>query len=174
MHKTTQAQKPDKTSKKKAQTKITARVSAKVMPGVLSKSPFVTAKRSINSLIDRRKSTQTILFSRGPTSFELEVPTLDFEHIVQNATAIHEKTNNPRQMKPALSTQEVADLLNVSRPHVVKLLESGQIPFHKVGTHRRIYESDVLQYRKKQEAQSKRLLRELAQEAQELEFGYEP
>jgi len=46
-----------------------------------------------------------------------------------------------------LSTEEAAEILNVSRPHVVKLLETGMIPFHKVGTHRRIQLSEVLKYR---------------------------
>ena len=71
------------------------------------------------------------------------------------------------------STQEAADLLNVSRPFVIKLLEEGKIPHHKVGRHRRINAPDLFAYRGKILAESRRALGELAQIAQELELGYE-
>ena len=71
------------------------------------------------------------------------------------------------------STQEAADILNVSRPFVIKLLEEGKIPHHKVGRHRRIHASDLFAYRSKILAESRRALDELTRIAQELEQGYE-
>ncbi len=71
-----------------------------------------------------------------------------------------------------VSTQQAAELLNVSRPHVVKLLEKGEIPYHKVGTHRRIRLKDLEQYREKITKERRKHLSDLAKQAQELDMGY--
>lgn len=71
-----------------------------------------------------------------------------------------------------LSTQQAAELLHVSRPHLIKLLDEGEIPFHKVGTHRRVATADVLAYRAGRAAKRHEKLDELARVSEELPGGY--
>jgi excisionase family DNA binding protein len=71
-----------------------------------------------------------------------------------------------------LSTQEAANLLNVSRPYLVSLLEKGMIPHHKVGVRRRVLFKDLMEYKQKSTQASRELLSQLVEEAQELDMGY--
>ncbi|MCF7959557.1 MAG: helix-turn-helix domain-containing protein [Pirellula sp.] len=75
-------------------------------------------------------------------------------------------------MDEELTTQQAADILSVSRPFLNKLLDLGDISYHKVGRNRRVKFSDVLAYKKQQERRSKDALQELADGAQELDMGY--
>lgn len=71
-----------------------------------------------------------------------------------------------------LSTQQAADLLNVSRPYLVSLLEQDKMPYHKVGSHRRILFSDVISYKEQSYNKSHAALEELTKQAQDLNMGY--
>lgn len=68
-----------------------------------------------------------------------------------------------------LTTKEAADLLNVSRPFLVAMLEDGKIPFHKVGSHRRVRASDLLTFRDQRDVERTEALRDLQRLGQEFD-----
>jgi len=72
-----------------------------------------------------------------------------------------------------LTTQEGADMLNVSRPHLVKLLDEGQIRHTKTGSHRRIKFTDMMAYKADRDRMSRAAMDELAKQGQELDMGYQ-
>lgn len=70
--------------------------------------------------------------------------------------------------KEILTTQEAANILNVSRPFMVKLLEENKIAYHKVGTHRRVYKEDILKFKSDFKKQSRKRLDQIIGDSQDL------
>jgi excisionase family DNA binding protein len=71
-----------------------------------------------------------------------------------------------------LTSQEAAEILSVPRPHLIKLLDRGELPFHRVGSHRRIKIGDALAYRERRDAERRAALAELTRLSEDLPGGY--
>jgi excisionase family DNA binding protein len=102
-----------------------------------------------------------------PDGTRLDVPHQIFEALLQVATAMARGqgvTVIPRNA--LLTTQEAADLLGISRPTLVRLLEDGEMPYEHRGRHRRIMLADLLAYQQRMRQQRRESLDRMAQEGQ--------
>jgi len=72
-----------------------------------------------------------------------------------------------------LTTAQASEMLNVSRPFLIKLLDEGKIPYRKVGKHRRIRVDDVLKYKHSDDQRREAILDQLATDAQTENMGYD-
>ena len=98
----------------------------------------------------------------------LELPRPIYELLVRVASALQEgKVISLVPETQELTTQAAANILGVSRPHLIKLLESGKLAFHKVGAHRRIRMNDLSEFQQARDRDRRRALDDLARKAQE-------
>ena len=128
------------------------------------------AVRTLGPLIREGQPLRLTPEKRGPA---IEFPAVAVSLLVRllkDLAAGHAVTIIP--VHALLTTQQAADILGVSRPHVIKLLEEKRMPHTTVGAHRRIRFEDLAAYRQTVEAERKVALDELARQAQELDLGY--
>ena len=135
----------------------------------------MASSQLLASYLHEEKSHYTIkVMSDGTTGVAVTIPAAAYRLLV-DILAEMGSGNGVRivPIKKELTTSEAAELLNVSRPYLVDLLESGKIPFRKVGPRRRVLLSDVMAYKNQIDEQRRQTLAELAAQAQELKMGYE-
>ncbi|MBB5854220.1 helix-turn-helix domain-containing protein [Amycolatopsis umgeniensis] len=98
----------------------------------------------------------------GPDGSEVSLPEQVYDVLRDVVKAMSQGfAINIAPLNAVLTTQQAADMLNMSRPTLVKLLESGEIPFEKPGRHRRVLLSDLLAYRASSRAERQGILDEL-------------
>lgn len=135
----------------------------------------VQGQRALAAYLATQFDTQHIqIFDDKNQAHQVELPTSALRLLVDILAELAD--GNAVKVVPIhaeLTTQEAADLLNVSRPHLVKLLEEGALPFHKTGKHRRIRFADLMQFKAERDRSSEQAMEELVRQAQELNMGYE-
>lgn len=126
-------------------------------------------RRQIDEIFRAHRSARLV----GPEGEAMEIPASAFHalKLVVEGMA-HGQTMMLVPHGKELTTQEAADLLHVSRPHLVKLLDQGVIDHYKVGSHRRVRIEDVLAYREERAGRRRDQLDELTRLSEELEGGY--
>lgn len=148
-----------------------------VKPGLPTETEVTLAKESSRLLslyLSSHEETQEIRVIDQTGEHEaVRVPTAAYRLLIDILAQMAQ--GNAVSLIPVhaeLTTQEAADMLNVSRPYLVKLLDSGMIPFHKVGTHRRVLYQDLVQYKNQADTERLKALELLSAQAQELNMGY--
>lgn len=135
----------------------------------------VQGQRELASLLSTKFDTQRIdIFDKEDKPHSLVLPTSALRLLVDILGEL--ALGNAVKVVPVhaeLTSQEAADLLNVSRPHLVKMLEEGAIPFTKTGRHRRIRFSDLMAFKQQRDAESQDAMEALVRQAQELGMGYD-
>lgn len=126
------------------------------------------------SHLNKTKKISLNILTEDKLQESIEIPKQVYQMLIEIFSQVSEgKTVSLVSTESELTTQEAADFLNVSRPFLVKLLEQGNIPFRKIGKHRRVELLDLLNYKKLITQNRAKVLEELAQQAQELKMGYE-
>jgi excisionase family DNA binding protein len=98
----------------------------------------------------------------------LELPDAVFELLLQILDVMQQgKAISIVPVMQDLTTQQAAEVLGVSRPFFVKLLETGTLPFHMVGTHRRVYLRDLLVYKDHRDKERHLAINRIAQAAED-------
>ncbi|MEM6722137.1 MAG: helix-turn-helix domain-containing protein [Bacteroidota bacterium] len=129
-----------------------------------SKKEQIAAKESYATLVNTVEELQSEYpeIEIEETSEKIKIPRRALKLLVEILKATSEgQSISVVPITTEMTTQAAAELLGCSRPHLVKLLESGKIPFTKVGRHRRVLFEDIMNYKKAKKKEQEQLLIEM-------------
>lgn len=126
------------------------------------------SSRTLAKYASQERVTMTVTGENGESE-DIVLPGHLMEMLIKILTVTSQgKAINIMPINSELTTQEAANMMNVSRPHIVKLLDQDTIAHHKVGSHRRIYLKDLLEYMEKNRSARSEALDELTALSQDL------
>ncbi len=142
-----------------------------VSPDPSEQDELVELREQLSRIADQHRRPAARLV--GPDGSEVGIPASAFaalRAVVRDMAQGLTITLIPHDKE--LTTKEAADILGVSRPFLVRLLDRGEIPYHRVGTHRRLRVEDVLGYRELRAKHRREQLRRLTELSEQVEGGY--
>src|SRR5579862_3850855 len=105
----------------------------------------------------------------GPDNTRIDLPPTVYDVLVRVVREMQEgRSVALMPVMEELSTQAAADMLGVSRQFLVNELEGGRLPFHRTGTHRKVYFRDLAEYKKQRDLNRKQAIQRIAQESKDL------
>jgi excisionase family DNA binding protein len=132
-----------------------------------------SSRRLARLLSKRHKTVRLRVGAEDRTEEVVSIPAAAFRLL--GAVLTEMAKGNAVTLMPVhseLTTQQAAEILNVSRPFLVRLLDEGKIPCRKIGTHRRVRLQDILEYKRRTTGDRLKALEELSAQAQALDMGY--
>jgi excisionase family DNA binding protein len=134
------------------------------------------ASRLMSEALDRSEARRIALVEEnadGSDIARLEVPPATLRLLSQILALIaRQQTLVLYPESSELTTKQAAEVVGVSRPFLIRVLEAGEIPYRKVGRHRRVLMKDVLAYKEKMQVKSRSAMDELVKLSEEM-GGYD-
>jgi excisionase family DNA binding protein len=145
---------------------------ATLAPGLPSEAEAILAKETSRVLASHIGAAEPLQFRIGHAPEDTDTVRVPVSAVRMLVRILEEMAKgNAITLIPVhaeLTTQEAADMLNISRPSLIQLLDEGKIDYRKVGTHRRVRFEALMKFKRKADADRKAALAELAAYDQEL------
>ena len=154
-------------------TALASRIYEPVLPDENDRELAIKSSRSLVGHLSTLSEARLSLMAKDATIEHVLLPKPALKLLVDLLSEM--ASGNAVTLIPVhaeLTTQQAADLLQVSRPFLVGLLDRNEVPFRKVGTHRRVLFKDLMAYKQAIDAKRSDALDELTKQAQDLNLGY--